>query len=327
MTSQQVKAVLGAESLESYRGYEGKESWQRYSDGGVTAIYDQGGLVAVAIDALAGPMVRLRELDLVGGKPSAVAAGIQQLAGRDDAVVTVNWSGDPEVAAWGLSLGATPQWGLSPSGALERTGMMVTDALFVGAELAEDPYSSEPIIRWRDVRGWECDPGAWLVIPEESRARWDWTPLKAVGPLEFGMTPLQVSAALGGEAPAARRGYYPSPLLEKAGQWFPSEERFDVTGVTAHYQGWDIPSLAAVTVHGRTGPQVAYDGIDLIGKSIPALEATLYQHAGNEGVTLAFGCNGDVGPLDLSMLVRAARAGDVVISEARFGVEDWEDHG
>ncbi|CAM5670038.1 hypothetical protein SATRM34S_07123 [Streptomyces atroolivaceus] len=75
----------------------------------------------------------------------------------------VNWSGDPEIAAWGVSMGTTLEYGLSSEGHLERKDRMITTALFVGAELAEAPYEAGPVMHWCDVREREKNSGSWPV--------------------------------------------------------------------------------------------------------------------------------------------------------------------
>lgn len=323
MSPDQVEAALdGALPTVS----AGLESWQRYGDVGVTGIYEQGPrLVAVAIDACHGPQIRLRDIDLIARVPSDARSDIRDLARWEEAALRVNWSGDPEVADWGLSMGAVQEWGMSPAGFAERRDTLLTDALLVCSELAEDPYRAESVIRWRDVRELESNPGAWPVKPDRDRPYWDWAPLIRVGPLRFGMSPQQVAAVLDGEVPAARQGHFSWRVV---GQWYLNEERFDQAGVTAHY--WNPegrPTLGAVTVHGRTGPQVSYAGIQLIGRTVSAIDAVLIQRAENDEIGLVIGCGGDLGPDGLNMYVRATRAGDTVVSEARFCAEGWEDHG
>lgn len=74
---------------------------------GVTAIYGNGPrLAAVAIDAMDGPLVQLGGVELIARVPSQVAADIHDLARRHGVPVRLNRSGDPEVASWGISLGA-----------------------------------------------------------------------------------------------------------------------------------------------------------------------------------------------------------------------------
>lgn len=330
MSPDQVEAALDGAVAYISQSTENRLSWQQYGDVGVTVIYGQGPrLAAVAIHALDGPQVRLRDTELIARVPSEACSDIQDLARREGVAVRGNWSGDPEVEAWGVSMGAAQEWGLSPEGFAQRGDRVITDALLVGPELAGDPYGAEPVVRWRDVREREPNPGAWPVTADRDRPRWDWAPLESVGPLRFGMGPQQVAAALDGEAPAARKGHYPwSWRSDGAGQWYLDEERFDRAGVTAHY--WypaGTPALGAVTVHGRTGPRVAWGGIELIGRTLSAVEAALIRYLEDHGTDLRVGCGGDLGPDGSQLYVRAARAGDAVVSEARFCAPGWEDHG
>ncbi|MGY3334103.1 hypothetical protein ACVW0K_000202 [Streptomyces filamentosus] len=138
--------------------------WGCYADWGVTAVYgEDNGLVAVAVDAMDGPLVRLRDIDLIARVPSEVRADIQGLALQEGLSVRVNWSGDPEVEAWGVSMGAAQEQGLAPEGYAQRLDTMITNALLVGPELAKNPFGSEPVIRWRDVRDEPPHTGAWPV--------------------------------------------------------------------------------------------------------------------------------------------------------------------
>ncbi|WP_405915018.1 hypothetical protein [Streptomyces sp. NBC_00728] len=328
MNPNQVTAALGGAHVSPSHCTGGRLSWQRYPGAGVTALYAPGPcLVAVAVDALSGPLVRLGEVELVARVPSEACADVLDLAQRMGVPVRPNWSGDPEVAAWGLSMGASLDWGRSPEGWAERRDAMITDVLLVGPEPAEDPYATEPVIRWHDVRDAGTNSGAWPVTPDEDRPRWDWTPLEQVGPLRFGMSTRQVSTALGGEAPAARRGWH-RWSGHGAGQWYLAEERFDVAGVTAHY--WypeGVPTLAAVTVDGRTGPQVDWDGIRLIGRTVSEVDAEVVRYIEERGLGWLVYGDGLPGPEELNMYVRATRAGDTVVSGARFFAPDWEDRG
>ncbi|WP_344625507.1 hypothetical protein [Kitasatospora arboriphila] len=327
MSPDRVKAALEGADVLCSQSTEGGLSWQQYRGAGVTAIYGPGPrLVAVAVDALSGPLVRLGDVQLIARVPSEVCADIHELARRHGVSVRVNRGGDPEVAAWGLSMGAVQDWGLSAEGYAERRDTVITDALVVGPEQAEDPYTATPVIRWHDVRDAETNSGTWPVTPDRDRPRWDWTPLERVGPLGFGMSPHQVAAALDGEAPAARRGWY-RWSGHGEGQWNLREEQFDAAGVTAHY--WYLegfPVLAAVTVHGRTGPQVDLEGIRLIGRPVSEVDAEVIQYIEDRGTgRLVYG--GGPGPEGLNMYVRATRAGDTVVSGARFFAPDWEDRG
>ncbi|WP_406840883.1 hypothetical protein ACICHK_40085 [Streptomyces sp. AHU1] len=330
MNPDQVASALDGATAYISTGLGSGIGWGDYSDWGVTAVYgEDSGLVAVAIDAMDGPLVRLRDVELIARVPSEVRADIYGLALREGASVRVNWSGDPEVAAWGISMGAVLELGLSPAGYTERRDTMITHALLVGPELTEDPYTSEPVIRWNNVRDRAPNPGAWPVKAEQDRPHWDWTPLKGIGPLRFGMNPEKVAAVLN-EVPAARHGRYSfGQPWEGFGAWMLHHDRFDATGVTAHYScGFSTPpTLGAVTVHGRTGPQIDFEGIRLIGMPVSAVDTALIQYIEEHEMSLVIGCGGDLGPDGLNMYVRTTRAGDTAVSEARFCQEEWEDHG
>ncbi|WP_436531466.1 hypothetical protein [Actinoplanes sp. HUAS TT8] len=322
MSPAQVEAVLD----ERASGSQGDEHrWEHYHEQGIVAFYTRAGLAGVRVEAMNGPLLRLGDVELIARVPSEVRADLHALAGAE---LPRNWSGDPEAPAWGLSMGTTQEWAHSPTGQVERRDAVITHALLVGPESAADPYHAAPVVMWRNIDDLEPNPGAWPVTPDADRPRWDWEPLKRVGPLHFGMSPVQVSAALDGESPAGRRGHHPWPILEEPGQWTVQEERFDRAGVVAHYwQTWGVPTLGAVTVRGRTGPQISYAEMPLIGGRVSALDAFLTRHAIDHDLELRIGCNGDTGVGDLNLYLRAARAGDTVVSEARFGAPDWEDHG
>jgi hypothetical protein len=225
MSPGQVEAALDDVAHIS-QGVGTNQGWQRYDETGITVIYGHGSrLAAVAFDTTGGPLVRLRDIELIGRVPSEVRSDLHKLAQREGATIWVNWSGDPEVATWGLSMGVTV-WRASPGGFAERQDALLTDALVVGPELAEDPYLSGPVLLWRDARWNEPNPGPWPVKADRDRPRWDWAPLKGVGPLRFGMNPRQVAAALNGEIPAARNEHL---------RWPEHTDRFDQAGVTAHY--------------------------------------------------------------------------------------------
>lgn len=143
------------------------------------------------------------------------------------------------------------------------------------------------------------------------------------------MDPRQVATALDGETPAARRGWgYQSMRYYGARQWILEEDQFDRAGVTAHYWYQEgFPTLAAVTVNGRTGPQLELEGLPLIGRRVSEVDAAIARYVESHDGTLLIGCGGDPEPEGSGMCVGATRAGDTVISGARFYVEDWEGHG
>ncbi len=52
-----------------------------------------------------GPLVQLHEVELIARVPSQARAEIEDLARQESVAVRGNWGGDPEIAAWGVSMG------------------------------------------------------------------------------------------------------------------------------------------------------------------------------------------------------------------------------
>lgn len=327
MDSDEVKAALGGPLAGNGQVSADGMWWQDYRETGLTCIYDRGMiLVGVVVGAVEGPRVRVGEVELIGRVPSEVRAEIHEFARSEGAAVRVNWSGDPEVAAWGVSMGTGRERGLSAGGWLEQKDTVVTSALLVGPELAHDPYATAPVLHWCDVRERGRNPGAWPVAPDHERPRWEWVPLERVGPLRFGMSPSRVAATLDGEVPAGRIGHFPFYWWGEDGQWHLNEDRFEKTGVSAHY--WmhpdGVPRLGAVTSYGRTGPQVLHVGIPLVGVAPSALNAAVMQHVEDHDLGLRFCLSGAAVWDGLQLALGATRVGDTSVSEATFYTADWE---
>ncbi|GLW69638.1 hypothetical protein Kpho02_19370 [Kitasatospora phosalacinea] len=333
MSPEQVNAAMGEDAPHGVLSGS-QRKWSRYHQHGVSAIFgSREQLVAVGVNAIYGPLVRWEGVVLVGRAPSEVRADIGRLALRHGVEAVPNVEGERDVPARGVSVGAVQQWLLDAEGFLQRGDGMVTDLLVTGPGLAEDPHGERNVASWRsNSRRRTPEPGPWPVRPERERPRWECVPLVGVGPLRFGMTPEQVSAALGGETPSSRHTYHPYPagsLWEDQGD--PAEERlieerFEAAGVRAHYPWWEQdrgPFLGAVTALGRSGPQVLLDGIPLIGRPLTAVEADILGYLKDNDLGLRLQCSGDLEIHGLGVTVRTARVGDSVISEARLGAEQW----
>ncbi|MER5966238.1 hypothetical protein [Streptomyces sp. NPDC002057] len=76
-----------------------------------------------------------------------------------------------------------------------------------------------------------------------------------------------------------------------------------------------------MTVHGRTGPQVFYADIPLVGRTPSALDAALLQHIEDHGLDVLFHPDGGPVPDGLNLSVSVSRAGDVAVSEPTFCAE------
>ncbi|MFC7921128.1 hypothetical protein [Streptomyces cinereoruber] len=324
MDHDEVKEALDGEWNGGGQGTADGWRWIPYIGNCVIAVYDQDGcLVAVEIDARAGPFVRLDDVELIGRAPSEARAENLGLAARRGDEVATNRSGDPQIAAWGVSMSTAQEWGQLLEGHVGRKDTVITSALFTAPGDADDTAAS--VIKGYDVRDLVANPGAWPVTPDHERPHWDWNPLEYVGPLRFGMSPHQVAAALGGQLPAGRTGAFPFWFWKESGQWSLHNDHFEHAGATAHY--WypeGVPELGAVTVHGRTGPQLRYEGIPLVGITPSVLGSAIIQHAEDHDVGLRFSLNGVAVPDGPNLYLDTARMEDSSVSEPTFCAKDYQ---
>ncbi|XVU29951.1 hypothetical protein ACQPZJ_23525 [Actinoplanes sp. CA-054009] len=139
----------------------------------------------------------------------------------------------------------------------------------------------------------------WEVKRADERDEWTATPLAGVGPLRFGATHDEVVAALGGETAILTAG---DP---------PEEARFDDAGVTAYYTGG---RLYCVAIDALGGPQVLIDGTALVGRAPSAVEQWAHDQARTRRLELRYTHAGDPHLTEYGLILRAQRAGDVVLS-------------
>ncbi|MFF4161384.1 hypothetical protein [Streptomyces sp. NPDC001678] len=109
--------------------------------------------------------------------------------------------------------------------------------------------------------------------------------------------------------------------------------------VTAYY---DAGRLACVAVSALRGPQVTLDGLRLVGRVPSELEDAFAGYASANGHDLRYSQHADPGSETLGVVLRAQRAGDVVLSrpvlvasawaerccdvtEGRIPTEEWRD--
>ncbi|MFD5886420.1 hypothetical protein ACFWHQ_10620 [Streptomyces sp. NPDC060334] len=324
MDHDEVKAALDGEWTGGGQRAADGWRWTPYDGDCVIAVYDQDcHLVAVKINAKGGPFVRLDDVELIGRVPSEARAEILGLAARRGAAMGTNRIGDPQITAWGISMSTEQEWGRLPEGHVMRKDAVITSALFTAPRVADDTAAS--VIEGHDVRDLVANQGAWPVTPDSERPRWDWTPLEHVGPLRFGMSPPQVTAALGGETPDGRTGAFPFWFWKESGQWSLHTDHFERAGVTAQYWYPDgVPELGAVTVHGRTRPQLHYEGTPLVGITPSILEAAIIQHVEDHDLGLRFGPSGAAVPDGPNLYLDTARAEDSSVSEPTFCAKEWQ---
>ena len=153
--------------------------------------------------------------------------------------------------------------------------------------------------------------GLWAVKRDFDRAQWAFTPLVSVGPLRFGMSPVEVGAALDGAIAYISHGARAQPRLQQ----------FTEVGVTAFYT--ESARLAGVAVDALKGPQVRLGETALVGSVPSQIERWISDHARAHGLELLYTNEGNPELVDLGLIMRVQRAGDVVLSRPLFLIREW----
>ncbi|MFF5282462.1 hypothetical protein [Streptomyces sp. NPDC012756] len=153
------------------------------------------------------------------------------------------------------------------------------------------------------------------------REDWSYAPAVGVGPLRFGMTVDEVVEAVGvlGRTKASdcvRDHAIFSPT------WRVEVHRRGLTSsppaVTAYVS--QAVGLFCVAVDAVRGPQVAYDGILLVGRDLSELESDAIAYAESMGVHLRYTPEGYAGPDDPGVVMRGQPVGQVLRSRPLFMV-------
>ncbi|MFF4277146.1 hypothetical protein [Streptomyces sp. NPDC001536] len=150
----------------------------------------------------------------------------------------------------------------------------------------------------------------WRVKADSERDPWSFTPLKCVGPLRFGMSPAEVSAALGGATAGMHQGIPPQQ----------SSDHFTEIGVTAYYVATE---LTCVAVDGRRGPQVILDGTPLTGRVPSAADDWIADYTQRQSMELRYTHEGNAVVPDLGLVMRVQRAGDAVVTRPLLTIREW----
>jgi hypothetical protein len=164
----------------------------------------------------------------------------------------------------------------------------------------------------------------WGVLADAQRLPWSFTPFERVGPVEFGMTHGQVQAAVDGVLRVAvSDGAWDT--VERADFWL--ERRPDATfagpAVTAYYD--ESIGLAGIAVNARHGPQVTFEGMRLVGQTPSRLEDEFTAYLVASGGELRYSQSADPCAPQLGLVLRAQRAGDVVLSRPVMVAKAWAD--
>ncbi|MEU5594520.1 hypothetical protein [Streptomyces sp. NPDC020298] len=164
--------------------------------------------------------------------------------------------------------------------------------------------------------------GIWDVKKDHERTQWTFVPNVSAGPIRFGMTPDEVSEALTSTATISRQAYETWPVSDKP---LVVEAQFTELGVTAYYER-EGQTLAGVAVDALAGPQVTLDGTPLVAQIPSEAETWLVKHTEAHELDLLFTHAADPGSADLGLIMRAQRAGDVVLTRPVFLIREWAEN-
>ncbi|WP_405996094.1 hypothetical protein [Streptomyces sp. NBC_00986] len=164
----------------------------------------------------------------------------------------------------------------------------------------------------------------WSVVDDAERAQWNFVPFETVGPLRFGMSVEEVATAMSAQDFASTHSSMSRPhgaLVQQVG--FRSKDAPQYAeAVTAYCR--KSGDLAAVAVDALFGPQVSLDGLRLVGRVPSELTGQLHGYSEVRGMVPTVSVEGDAVSEQLGLLVRAQRAGDILLSRAFF-VADFQD--
>ena len=156
----------------------------------------------------------------------------------------------------------------------------------------------------------------WKVLAEADREQWAYVPSTSVGPLRFGMSLAEATAVLNHFT--ARVTSVPTYKAVRAEFHRPARPFWFRSAVTAYFA--ESEGLFCAAVDAQSGPQVVLDGIELVGRAPSHVEAQLIEHAKAHDVELRYQPEGDTEIEDLGLMMRAQRAGDVVLTRPVFAV-------
>ncbi|MFF4537205.1 hypothetical protein [Streptomyces aureus] len=164
----------------------------------------------------------------------------------------------------------------------------------------------------------------WGVLDEEHRLAWTFSPFEGVGPLKFGMTHQQAKAAVAVFMESGiEQGFADNIRLAEFWADPPLGAPFFGPSVTAYYD----PSLglSAIAVNALRGPQVTFAGMPLVGQVPSVLEGLFIRYLETHEKQLAYSQTGDLCAEHLGLVLRAQRAGDLVLSRPVMVAEAWAD--
>ncbi|WP_200215452.1 hypothetical protein [Micromonospora coerulea] len=164
----------------------------------------------------------------------------------------------------------------------------------------------------------------WDVLLEAHRLLWSFTPFEHVGPLEFGMTHDQAQAAV--HDVLSVTAYQGDPGNEGWAEFWLERRtgaRFSGPAVTAYYD--ESVGLAGIAVNALRGPQVTLEGMRLVGQTPSRLEDEFTGYLVAHSRELRYSQCADPCSPQLGLVLRAQRAGDIVLSRPVMVARAWAD--
>ncbi|WP_329427152.1 hypothetical protein OG339_43450 [Streptosporangium sp. NBC_01495] len=161
---------------------------------------------------------------------------------------------------------------------------------------------------------------AGVVLDDAERLQWDFTPLVSVGPLRFGMSFHEVAAALDADIPSGL----------SHGKWEVRYAHFHLPtshglALTAYFA--ESGHLSCIAIDAHHGPQVTMDGLRLVGRVPSQLVDLFADYLQSQGLGDAVRASqyGDIGADEYGLVLRAQRAGDILLTRPVFVAREWAD--
>ncbi|MFI0091999.1 hypothetical protein [Streptomyces bobili] len=155
-----------------------------------------------------------------------------------------------------------------------------------------------------------------VALEDAERIQWGFAPFVGVGPLRFGMSHEEVVGALAVDHAA----------VMVPGSWadfhLPTSHG---PALRTYYAGVD--RLHGIAVDALHGPQVAMDGLRLVGQVPSKLAALFVDYVVSKGLRddVYFSQEGDPGADELGVVLRAQRAGDILLTRPVLVAREWAD--
>ncbi|MGW2564182.1 hypothetical protein ACWCXB_34235 [Streptomyces sp. NPDC001514] len=141
-------------------------------------------------------------------------------------------------------------------------------------------------------------------------------PLVSVRPLQFKITHDEVVTALQVE----------HATVMAPGQWAAFHLPTSHGGALTTYYG-ESGRLTCIAVDALHGPQVTWEGLRLVGDVPSKLADRFADHMQAQGLRERIRCSqyGDLGADEIGLVLRAQRAGDILLTRPVFVAREWAD--